>query len=271
MKSSAMSFCRWSWIGLAGLLFAFSGVEPHYATAQKLVSFGNISQQQPSPSASSAALPVITPELEADLLNARQQYMAAISAYKKIRPQTAEIYNKIGLSYQRLSMFDDAKFNYEQAIKMDHKLARAYNNLGTIYYHQNNDKKAERFYRKSIKIDAEMAPFWSNLGAVDMARKKYSDGAEAYQRAFALDPDIFEELALNGLREQSSEEDVAKMYLCFAEIYAQAGMKDQAVDYVRKALLVGFFDKQKFQRDQQLASLHGDPGFEQLFSNEPKK
>jgi tetratricopeptide (TPR) repeat protein len=269
MKSSAMSFGRW--IGLAGLLFAFSGVEPHYAIAQELVSFGNVSQQQPSPSASSDAPPVITPELEADLLSAHRQYMDAISAYKKISPQTAEIYNKIGLAYQRLSMLDDAKFNYERALKMDRNFAPAYNNLGTIYYHENNNKKAERFYRKSIKLDAKVAPFWSNLGAADMARKKYSDGDEAYQRAFALDPDIFQELALNGIREQTSVEDLGKMYVCFAEIYAQAGMKDQAVDYLRKALLVGFYDKQKIRRDQQLASLHGDPGFEQLLSDEPKK
>jgi tetratricopeptide (TPR) repeat protein len=268
MKSSAMSFGRWT--GLAGLLFAFSGVEPHYAIAQELISVGSISQQQPSPSASSAALPEITPELEADLLSVHRQYMDAISAYKKIRPQTAEIYNKIGMAYQRLSMLDDAKFNYGRALKMDRNFAPTYNNLGTIYYHENNNKKAERFYRKSIKLDAKRAPFWSNLGAVDMARKKYSDGAEAYQRAFALDPDIFQELALNGITEQSSEEDLAKMYLCFAEIYAQAGMKDQAVDYLRKALLIGFHDKQKLQRDRLLASLHGDPGFEQLLSNEPK-
>jgi tetratricopeptide (TPR) repeat protein len=268
MKSSAMSFGRW--IGLAGLLFAFSGVEPHYAIAQELASFGNVSQQQPSPSVSSPT-PAVTPELEADMLSTHRQYMDAISAYKKIRPQTAQIYNKIGLAYQRLSMFGDAKSNYEQALKMDHDLAPAYNNLGTVYYHENNNKKAERFYKRSIKLDATMAPFWSNLGGVYMALKMYSDGAEAYQRAFALDSDIFQELALNGIREQSSEEDLAKMYLCFAEIYAQAGMKDQAVDYLRKALLVGFHDKQKLERDQMLASLHGDPGFEQLFPTEPKK
>jgi tetratricopeptide (TPR) repeat protein len=269
MKSSAISFGRW--IGLAGLLFAFSGVEPHYAIAQELVSFGNISRQQPSPSVSSVMPPETTPELEADMLSAHRQYMDAISAYKKIRPQTAEIYNKIGLAYQRLSMLGDAKFNYEQALKMDSNLAPAYNNLGTIYFHENNNKKAERFYKRSLKLDAKMAPFWSNLGGVYMARKMYSDGAEAYQRAFALDSDIFQELALNGIREQSSEEDLAKMYLCFAEIYAQAGMKDQAVDYLRKALLLGFNDRQKLQRDQMLAGLHGDPGYEKLFPTEPKK
>jgi tetratricopeptide (TPR) repeat protein len=205
------------------------------------------------------------------MLAAHQQYQDAISAYKKLTPQTAEIYNKIGMAYQHLSMDQDATFNYQRALKLDHKLAAAYNNLGTVYYHEKNNKQAERLYRKSIKLDAKAAPFWSNLGAADLARKDYSDGAEAYERAFTLDSNILDEIALNGMRESASDEDLARMYLWFAEIYAQAGMKEQAVEYLRKSLLVGFQDKQKLQQDQQLASLRGTPEFEQLLSNEHRK
>ena len=72
-------------------------------------------------------------------------------------------------------------------------------------------------------MDAATAPFWSNLGAVYMAEHQYSNGAEAYEKAFLLDPDIFQEIALNGIAQNESPAELAKIYLTFAEIYAHAG------------------------------------------------
>ena len=106
---------------------------------------------------------------------------------------------------------------------MDRKFAAPYNNLGTVYFHENDNKRAKKLYKKSIKLDAATAPFWSNLGAVYMAERKYSDGAEAYEKAFLLDPDIFQDIALNGIQQFESPQELAKIYLTFAEIYAHAG------------------------------------------------
>ena len=153
------------------------------------------------------------------------------------------------------------------AAKLDHRFAAVYNNLGTVYFHENDNKRAQRLYKKSIHLDAQTAPFWSNLGAVYLAQRQYSDGAEAYERAFNLDPNIFQEIALNGIQQYESPEELAKMYLTFAEIYAHAGMKTQAIDYLRKALLEGFHDRQQLQQDQQLATLHGYPAFELMVAD----
>ena len=269
MKSTTLSVARW--IGLAGLALAFSTAGPQRALAQNhnLVSFGHADQQS-STAASNNELPVITPELRADMLAAHGNYRDAIDAYDKIQPQSAEILNKIGIAYQRLGMDPDAIAYYDRAARMDHKYAAVYNNLGTVYFREDDNKRAQRFYKKSIRLDAQMAPFWSNLGAVYLAQKKYSDGAEAYERAFNLDPDIFRELELNGLHKGASPADLAKMYICFAEIYAHAGMKAQAINYLQKALLEGFADKQQLVQDQQLASLRGMPEFEHLVSGNPK-
>jgi tetratricopeptide (TPR) repeat protein len=133
-----------------------------------------------------------------------------------------------------------------------------------VYFHENNNKRAKQLYKKSIKLDAATAPFWSNLGALYMTERKYSDGAEAYEKAFLLDPDIFQELALNGIRHDESPQELAKIYLTFAEIYAHAGMKTQAMVYLHKALDEGFRDRQQLQDDQQLATLHGTPEFDAL-------
>ena len=71
-------------------------------------------------------------------------------------------------------------------------------------------------------------------------------------------PNIFDEIALNGIQQYESPDELAKMYLTFAEIYAHANMKEQAIFYLRKAFNEGFHDTQKLQQDQQLATLHGE-------------
>lgn len=267
LDSSTLRATRW--LGLAIFLLTFSMFECRLSIGQRLVRSTGALSQQSSSSESDATPPVLTPELYADLMVAHQRYDEAIAAYKKLTPQTASIYNKIGMAYQHLSMNTDARYSYLRAIKMDRKYAAAYNNLGTLEYHEKDNKHAERLYRKSIKLDSKTAPFWSNLGAAYLADRKYRDGAEAYQRAFILDSGIFQDIALNGIHEYASEEDLAKMNLCFAEIYAQAGMKDMALLYLRKALDEGFRDRQSIQQNQQFAGLRGDPAFVKLV--DPKR
>lgn len=276
MKSHTISFVRS--LGMAGLVLAFGIFASHSAMAQSQnsVSFGHSdlahhSDQQSSATAPSSELPVVTPELRADMLVAHQQYQHAIDAYEKIQPQTAEIYNKIGIAYQHLAMDDDAIDYYTRAAKLDHNFAAVYNNLGTVYFHENDNKRAQRLYKKSIHLDSKTAPFWSNLAAVYLSERQYSDCAEAYERAFNLDPSIFQELALNGIHQNESPEELAKMYLTFAEIYAHAGMKAEAMIYLHKAFLEGFHDTQQLQQDQQLATLHGVPEFDQMIASQHKQ
>jgi len=263
MQSTTMGFVRWA--AVVGLVCACGVLT---AQTQNSLIFRH-ADQGPAPTAGSQSA-VITPELLADMMVVHGRYEDAIDAYRKIRPQTAEIYNKIGIAYQRMARDEDAISNYGQATRLDRKFAAPYNNLGTVYFHQRDNKKAQRLYRKSIKLDAATAPFWSNLGAVYMAEKKYSDGAEAYEKAFLLDPDIFEDIALNGIQQFESPEELAKMYLTFAEIYAHAGMKTEALLYLHKALEQGFKDTQKLQQDQQLATLRGTPEFDKLVAGSHK-
>jgi tetratricopeptide (TPR) repeat protein len=263
MKLTAMSLVGCT--GVVGLVFACGAM----AQTHNTLNFGHVDQQTPSSTNTDAT--VVTPELLADLMVVRGHYAEAIDAYRKIRPQNAAIYNKIGIAYQRMANDEAAIENYGQATKLDSKFAAPYNNLGTVYFHQNDNKRAQQMYKKSIKLDAATAPFWSNLGAVYMAQRQYSNGAEAYEKAFLLDPDIFHEIALNGITQNESPEELAKLYLTFAEIYAHAGMKTEAILYLHKAIEEGFRDRQQLQQDQQLATLHGNPEFEALLTNSHKQ
>jgi tetratricopeptide (TPR) repeat protein len=239
MKSTTMSVIRWA--AVVGLVFACGVLAARGAMAQthNTVSFGHADQQS-SPSGRSSEPAVVTPELLADMMMVHGQY-------------------------------EDAIANYGQATRLDHKFAAPYINLGTVYFHENDNKRAKQLYKKSIKLDAATAPFWSNLGAVYMAERKYSDGAEAYEKAFLLDPDIFQDIALNGIRQFESPQELAKIYLTFAEIYAHAGMKVEAMLYLHKALQEGFNDIQQLQQDQQLAVLRGTPEFDQIVAGGHKQ
>ncbi len=171
---------------MVGLVFACVTLAPLSVAAQthNTLNFAHVDQQAPS----NAEPATVTPELLADMMVVHGHYADAIEAYQKLRPQTAAIYNKIGIAYQRMAKDDEAIESYGQATRLDRKFAAPYNNLGTVYFHENENKRAQQLYKKSIKLDAATAPFWSNLGAVYMAERKYSDGAEAYEKAFSAGP-----------------------------------------------------------------------------------
>ncbi len=268
MKLTAMSLVGFT--GVVGLVFACGTLAPVAgAQTHNTLNFGHVDQQ--SPSSTNAEPTVVTPELLADMMVVHGHYAEAIEAYRKIRPQNAQLYNKIGIAYQHMARDEDAIANYGQATKLDRKFAAPYNNLGTVYFHENDNKRAQQLYKKSIKLDAATAPFWSNLGAVYMAERQYSNGAEAYEKAFLLNPAIFQEIALNGITQTESPAELARIYLTFAEIYAHAGMKQEAMLYLHKAIDQGFKDRQQLQQDQQLATLHGNPEFESLLATTPKQ
>jgi tetratricopeptide (TPR) repeat protein len=267
MKTPAMSFARWARLSL--VLLIVSGIGSRSAVAKDTSTAGHASQQ-PSTSASSPQIPQLTPEVIADLLVVHQKYPEAIAAYQNITPSTARVYNKIGAAYERLLMDDDAKVSFERALKMDKKFGDAYNNIGTVYYHKKDYHRAERLYKKAIKLNDKDAAVYSNLGALYLARNKFRDAAEAYQRAFILDSNIFQEVAEAGIPNGASMADLANMNFCFAKIYAQAGMNDLAIEYLRKAMMDGFHDKVGLQQDQEFAGLRELPEFQKLISSERK-
>jgi tetratricopeptide (TPR) repeat protein len=263
-----MYFVRWTRLSVA--LFLFSGIGAYSAFAKDTFPSGHASSQQPSTSIPVPQIPQLTPETTADLLVVHQKYLEAITAYDKLNQKTARIYNKIGSAYEHALMDDDAKASFERALKMDKKFAEAYNNLGTVYYHQKDYDKAERLYKKAISLNKTDAAVYSNLGALYIARNKFRDGAEAYQRAFILDSNIFQKIAETGIPNSESMVDLANMNFCFAKIYAQAGMNNLAIEYLRKAIMEGFHDKVGLQQDQEFAALRGMPEFQQLTSSERK-
>ena len=71
------------------------------------------------------------------------------------------------------------------------------------------------------------------------------------------------------LQERSVEER-AKFHYYLAKTYAEAGMTDRALGYIRKSLEEGFKDRKKFLEEPAFAALQDLPEFKDLMKLEPR-
>jgi len=221
--------------------------------------------------ATPAPLPSVTPELRCDIMMARKLYRDAVDCFKAGSVASAVMANKTGIAYHQLADMDNARKYYERAIKLSPSYAEAINNLGTVYYARKSYRRAISQYRKALELRPGFAPFLANLGTAYFARRQYMQASTAYFQALSVDPDVFERRSTQGAAVQDQTvEERAKYHYYVAKTYAQAGVKDRAIQYIRKALEEGFKDREKFFKEPEFMVLREDPEFQQLMATEQK-
>ncbi len=223
---------------------------------------------QEASSAAANSLPGLSPEMRGDLLMARQRYIEAIDAYRGAARDSAVVSNKLGIAYHHVHALDRAKMQYQQALMLKPKYPEAINNLGAVYHAEKDYKRAEKLYRRALKLNPQSAITYGNLGIAYFAEGKFKQGVAAYRAAFAIDPSVFSGQTNQAISEASSPEERARLDYCLAELYAQAGMKERAIEYLRKALDDGFNDSKRLMQDPELASLRHTAEFAQLMAAE---
>ena len=214
----------------------------------------------------SAAQIQITPEQLGDKLFANQQYQAAIEAYKKAPRDSAAVWNKMGISYQLLFDSDEATRCYLTSLKLNPGDGHVLNNLGTIYVILKDYHTAERYYRRALKADPQSAVILKNLGSELLARHKFKQGGELYAAALAIDPEIFSNSSGPRITDPTPSADRGAMNYYMAITCVRAGMTEQAIDYLRKALNERFTNPKKVVADSEFAGLRNAPAFQQLLA-----
>ncbi len=247
--------------------------------------------QNPPTTAQSSSEP-LTLEKRADIYMARKMYREAIETYRQVEQELAAklparkprkddgtyqqtasrlavILNKIGIAYHQLMELDTARRYYERAVKLNPNYAEAINNIGTVYYAEKSYRRAIGQYKKALKFSPNSASIYSNLGTAYFARRNYKEASIAYAKALELDPDVFEHRSTYGqLLQERNVEERARFHYYLAKVYAQAGMNERALIYIRKALEEGFKDRQKFMEEPEFASLRELPEFQELMKME---
>lgn len=215
--------------------------------------------------------PNITPELRGDIYMARKMYREAIDIYREAPADSPVIANKIGIAFHELLLIDQAKKQYQLAIKLDPKYSEAINNLGTIYYTQKNYRRAIGFYNRALRHTDKIASIDANLGAAYFARKDYKKASGYYEEALKLDPNIFEHHSGFGtLMQERTVEERALFHLYLAKMYAKSGANDRALIYLRKALEEGVKGRKKIPDMPEFGTLKQDPQFISLLNEDPK-
>jgi tetratricopeptide (TPR) repeat protein len=196
----------------------------------------------------------------ADTLAVRGRYLAAIHVYEQL-PPTATILNKMGIACEHMFMWDRARASFEGAIKLNPKYSEAYNNLGTLSHSQGDLARAEKMYRKSLKLKPNDPNTMQNLGTLYYAKRNFRKGDAEYRKALAIDPGILERSANRGIPANSKVKSASEIHYHLAATYAQAGSQKMAMDYLRKAILEGFRDRNRLMHDKEFADMRTSDAF----------
>lgn len=211
-----------------------------------------------------------TPEMRGDIYMARKMYREAIEKYLEV-PETAIIANKIGIAYHQMMDLKTARKYYERAVKLDSHYPEAINNIGTVLYSMKRYNPAIRQYKKAIKLSPRSASIHSNLGTAYFAKHKFKDAVQAYETAMSLDPDVFEHRGTYGvLLQERAVDDLAMFHYYLAKLYAEKGLSEQAMIYIRKALEEGFKERQRFREEPEFTNLQKLPEFQALLELHPR-
>jgi len=219
--------------------------------------------------------PVLTTETRGDIFMARKMYREAVETFQEGNPKDPVLANKIGIAYHQMMQLDNARKNYERALKLKPTYIEAMNNLGTIYYTKKSYRRAISWYNKALKQapgEGRSASIYMNLGTALFARKQYEKATEAYQTAMQIDPDVFERHGNVGvILEERSVEEKAKYHFYLAKLYAKGGRAELALQYLRKSLEEGFKEeKKKIEEEADFASLRELPEFKELLAREQR-
>jgi tetratricopeptide (TPR) repeat protein len=215
-----------------------------------------------------AGMARLGPETRGDLFMAHGNYAAAIDSYMHASPNSAVVWNKIGVAYHHLFAVDEALKAYQTALTFDPHFSSALNNLAAIYHAKHNYKQAEHTYKLALKYNPKMAVTYCNLGTSYFADNKYKAGFKAYQTALRLDPNVFSPERGAVIEEGSPRHSLLVLHYYMAQTYASAGNNQAALSYLRQAINEGFNDRKRLMSDKGLASLRGTPEFQQLLQQE---
>jgi tetratricopeptide (TPR) repeat protein len=199
------------------------------------------------------------------------------------RPEEAIKRNNFGAELLKQGRLDEAIVEFRRAVEMDPSYVAALLNLGYAYERGGRIDEALGAYRKAIELEPGALFAHNNLGVLYDRKGLYDEAIAAFEKALRIDPsNVTVRQNLERARKskgiiQEREAQIAEARKQvearpkdpraahhLARVYASYDEKEQALQWLARAVELGFNDFGFLKADPALAGLRNDPRFTQL-------
>jgi Tfp pilus assembly protein PilF len=121
-----------------------------------------------------------------------ERWQQAINAYTRVlkyEPMSAEVYNNIGVCYEKQGQLKIAAKYYEKAISINPRFYPSYNNLGIIYYKMQDFSKARAAYEQALHLNPGNSQSEINLALVYERLRRGELARRTLERVLINDPE----------------------------------------------------------------------------------
>ena len=156
--------------------------------------------------------------LEADHLMQLRDYQSAIKLllkYRKKQPSNSLVNFNLGVVYFKAGSFIKSIYSLEEAVRQGADEPEVFNQLGLAYDRNGDLDGARAYYKKALEVDPGFAMAWNNLGVTYFLAGDYLTAKFDFEKALELndsDPDTWFNLRDTyielGLVKEAEEADI---------------------------------------------------------------
>ena len=192
-------------------------------------------------------------------------------------------HNREGAKLVEQGKIEEALKAFQKSVELDSNDAVSRLNLAYTYDRQGMAEKAISEYQRAIELSPSNLMAYNNLGVLYDKMGLYDEAIGEFQRALEIDPT--DANALKNLesakknktvmeeregqiaelrREVEAHPENPKALYNLGRLYAFYDEKDQALEWINKALENGYHDMDYIKLDPALEKLRGDTRFEKM-------
>ena len=122
----------------------------------------------------------------------QREAIAEYEAALRIRPDSAEARNNLGIALAQTGDAADALAQYEEALRLKPNDSEAHYNLGNALRRAGRLPDAIAQYEETLRLNPDSSTAHNNLGSVLLEAGRPGEAIPEYQEALRLKPDLFE-------------------------------------------------------------------------------
>lgn len=125
-----------------------------------------------------------------DLQNAIERFSKALT----LNPSYVEALNNLGITYEELGRFDDARQAFEKSIQIDPRGALTWYNLGNTLFKAGRLEECRHAYTEALAIIPNYPEALNNLGALLHRMERHGEAIEIFETLTLIKPDFYDGL-----------------------------------------------------------------------------